>query len=123
MSENKYKLDFVNSGKEFEIPEIKMRQELELLKYLATIKDEDERSRSLKEYIHTTYLTLKVVDSKITEDQITDNLTMNDITELFLRIRLREKIKYSCPHCKKQLGLNQLMPIEKEGDIPLPEKK
>lgn len=120
MSENKYKLEFVNNGKEFEIPEINMRQELKLLEYLSTIKGEDERQKSLKEYVHTIYLTLKKVDLDITEDKILDNLTMTDITDLFLRIRLRDKVKYSCPHCKEKLSLNQLMPIEKEGDIPLP---
>lgn len=108
---NKYKLEFVNSGREFEVPKLSVGQELDILDHLSSKVKEGDSSykKNLLEYSHACYLALNKVDDDVTEDMILDNMSFDDMTDLYLRIRFKGAKIYKCPKCSETFSLLELI--------------
>ncbi len=113
------KIEWINNGKEFILPKINVDMDLEILEYLETLdKDMKTTKKNILEFRETVYKVLKQIDQSITKEQITKNLSVNELGSLYLVMRQHGKTKYVCPHCKKSFIYDD-MPAE--GDTPLPE--
>ena len=111
VEKNTYKLNFVNNGKEFELPEIKVEDEIEILDFLVenTTEKDSRQKKNLLEYSHAVYLAFKKIDDTVTEEQIRKHLTFDKLTEIYLRLRFRSAAIYTCPFCKEKFSLIQLL--------------
>ena len=114
------KIEWVNGGKDFQIPKINVDMDIEILEYMETLdKGTSDTKRNIMEFRETVYRVLKTVDKNITKEMITDRLTVNELGALYIVMRQHGKTKYICPHCKKTFIYDD-MPTE--GDTPLPQK-
>lgn len=114
------KIEWVNGGKEFDIPKISVDTDIEILEYMETLdKEIKPTKKTILEFRETIYRVLNQVDKNVTKEMITKNLSMNELGTLYLVLRTRGKSKYVCPHCKKGFVYEDM---PSEGDIPLPEK-
>ena len=111
ISEKNMKLSWVNKGEDFEIPKITVEMEDKLLEYMEKYQDMNTARRFIKEFTETIYMVLNIVDKNVTREMI-GGLDVRELGELYTLIRSREKIQYTCPHCKKSFAYS---------DMPLPE--
>jgi len=121
------KLEWVNNGKDFEIPKLTVDIDLEIIGYMndreQKIKD-DPVLRNITEFKETVYRLLNVVDKNITREMVGSNLSTNELGVLYAVMRRKGKVKCTCPFCKKDFMFDEMPDVKKQGDdIPLSEKK
>ena len=115
------KIEWVNNGKNFDIPKINVDMDLEILSYMETLdKDMPSTKKNILEFRETVCKVLHMVDQNITKEMITKNLTVNELGTLYIVFRQQGKTKYICPHCKKGFVYEDM---PQEDDTPLPENK
>ena len=122
------KIEWVNNGKNFDIPKINVDMDIEILEYMETLPADilnategvKSTKRNILEFRETVYKVLHMVDPNITKEMITKNLTVNELGTLYIVFRQQGKTKYICPHCKKGFVYEDM---PQEGDTPLPENK
>jgi len=123
------KIEWINNGKNFDIPKINIDVDIEILEYMETLPADilnattgiKFQKKFILEYKETVYKILNQIDKNVTKEMIMKNLTTNELGALYIAIRLHGRVKCVCPHCKKQFLYDE-MP-QPEGDIPLPENK
>jgi hypothetical protein len=111
MPEHKMSLPFINDGEEFELPKLKMRDEKNILDYLAqnTTGQDSEKKKQLIEYAESVYQVLHRVDTNLTREILEDNTTFDELFALLLQIRMRGNKIYTCPYCKKKVSIWELI--------------
>jgi len=111
-------IEWINNGQEFELPKINIAMELEILGYLEqNTKDMSTAQKNYLEFIETIYHVLYVVDKNITRELIKDKLSASELGVLFVAVRTKGNVKYSCPHCKKQFTYNEMNKAEGETNF------
>lgn len=114
------KIEWVNGGKDFQVPKINVDMDIEILEYMESLdKTMPMTKKNILEFRETVYRVLNIVDRNVTKEMITKNLTVNELGALYIIMRQHGKTKYVCPYCKKGFVYEDM---PQEGDIPLLEK-
>ena len=114
-------IEWVNNGKNFELPKITAGMDIEILTYMETLdKDVNSTMKNIYEFRETVFKVLNQVDKNVTKEMIMGNLTVNELGTLYIVMRQQGKTKCVCPYCKKHFIFDD-MPAE--GDTPLSEKR
>ena len=113
------KLEWVNQGKEFEIPKkpVTVDDEIEILDYIDTaVKEKSKAVQTYTEFIETIYRVLLKIDSTVTRDMVRKNIDRNELAVLYNLFMSKGHITYNCPHCTKSFTLNDLINDKKKVD-------
>ena len=114
------KIEWVNQGKDFEIPKITVDMDIEILTYMETVdKTLKDSIKTIMEFRETIYRVLHKVDKNVTRELISETLTTNELGILYTVIRTRGRLKYTCPHCGKGFTHEEMPEDKLEGDTPL----
>jgi uncharacterized protein (DUF433 family) len=113
----KMKLDFVNDGKEFELPKLTVEDEIAVLEYVQdnTKENDSETKKRYIEYAYSVYRILNKIDKNITFEQIMQTFSIEELMGWYFRIRLRGNKIYSCPHCKEKISFWELIEDVNQG--------
>ena len=95
--EKTMKYDWMNQGQPFMLPRITVDVELQVLDYLAEhVKEKDkEKKQAYLEYAKTASILLQKIDKTVTMETVTGNLSIEELTSLYLTARLRN-LKTTC---------------------------
>lgn len=119
------KLEWINSGKEFILPKIKVGMDIDILTYMVTEvpKELPDNIKRLMEFRETVYRVLNLIDKNVTREKINEELSTDELGALYLLIRMKGVMRYTCPHCNKSFRYEEMPENKPEGDIPLPDPK
>ena len=120
--EKTMKYDWMNQGQPFMLPRITVDVELQVLDYLAEhVKEKDkEKKQAYLEYAKTASILLQKIDKTVTMETVTGNLSIEELTSLYLTARLRNLKTFTCPHCKASIGFYELLASPAEPkDFPI----